>query len=51
MCIGKEVANQALFINIATILWAFDIEKALANAEGRPIVPSRTDFIDEGLVV
>lgn len=50
MCIGKEIANQALFINIATILWAFDIDKAL-DAEGRPIVPSRTDCIDEGLVV
>lgn len=50
MCIGKEVANQALFIDIATLLWAFDIERAV-GADGRAIVPSSTEFVDEGLVV
>lgn len=44
MCIGKDVANQALFIDIATLLWAFDIEKGI-DKEGRIIVPSRTDFV------
>lgn len=50
MCIGKDVANQALFIDIATLLWAFDIEKAI-DKDGKIIVPSRTDFVDEGVVV
>ena len=50
MCVGKDLAIQSLFINIACILWAFNIDKALDN-EGRPIVPSRSDCIDEGLAV
>ena len=50
MCIGKDVALQTIFMNIACILWAFNIEKAL-DQTGEPIVPSRTDCIDEGLVV
>ncbi|KAJ3558862.1 hypothetical protein NM688_g675 [Phlebia brevispora] len=49
-CVGKDFANQALFMDIATILWAFNIEKTL-DAKGQPITPSKTDFLDEGLVV
>lgn len=45
-----NVANQALFIDMASMLWACNIEKAL-DASGKPIVPSRTDCVDEGLVV
>lgn len=45
-----NVANQALFINMASVLWAVNIEKAL-DASGQVIIPSRTDCIDEGLVV
>ena len=50
ICIGMNLANQALFIDIASMLWAASIEKAL-DADGRPIVPSRTECLDEGLVV
>lgn len=50
MCVGKEVANQALFIDIATLLWAFDIGKAV-DEDGQIIVPSRTDVVDNGLTV
>lgn len=45
-----HVANNALFIDIASILWAASIEKAV-DANGNTIVPSRTECIDEGLVV
>ncbi|THG99744.1 hypothetical protein EW026_g2677 [Hermanssonia centrifuga] len=50
ICPGRDFANQAFFINIATLLWAFDFEKALDSA-GQPIIPSRTDCIDEGIMV
>ena len=50
MCIGKEVATQALFIDIAAMLWAFNIETAV-DLNNQPIIPSRADCVDEGLVV
>ncbi len=45
-----NLANQAIFIDVACLLWAFSFEMALDDS-GKPIVPSRTDCIDEGLVV
>lgn len=50
ICPGMFVANQALFINIVTVLWAVNIEKA-SDASGEPILPSRTDCVDESIVV
>ncbi|KAJ3556207.1 hypothetical protein NM688_g2152 [Phlebia brevispora] len=50
ICAGKEVGNQALFINVATILWAAHIEKAVDDA-GAPITPSRNDFHEDGLLL
>ncbi|KAJ7122958.1 cytochrome P450 [Mycena epipterygia] len=50
ICIGMNIANQALFIDIASTLWAATIEPA-HNADGSIIVPSRTECVDEGLVV
>ena len=50
ICLGMHIANQALFIDIASILWAVNIEKAV-DKNGSVIVPSRTDCVDEGLVV
>lgn len=50
ICVGMNIANQALFIDIASLLWAATIEPAF-DAQGKEIVPSRTDCIDEGLVV
>lgn len=37
-------------MNIAAILWAFEISAPLGS-DGTPIIPSRTDCIDEGIVV
>ena len=49
ICIGIHVANQALFIDIASMLWGLNIEKAV-DASGSVIVPSRTAVVDEGVV-
>ncbi|KIM35765.1 hypothetical protein M413DRAFT_32229 [Hebeloma cylindrosporum] len=50
ICLGMHVANNALFIDIASVLWAVNIEPEL-GPDGKPALPSRTDCIDEGLVV
>ncbi|KAH8091806.1 cytochrome P450 [Cristinia sonorae] len=49
-CIGSIVANSTLLINIATLLWAFDIVKA-KDSKGKEVTPDPNDFHDEGLVV
>ena len=46
MCPGKEIADQSLHINVATLLWACDIEKPVGAAG-----PSADDFIDNNLVM
>ncbi|CCM04072.1 uncharacterized protein FIBRA_06231 [Fibroporia radiculosa] len=50
ICAGYNFANQAMFIDIATLLWAFDIEKAV-DEFGHVIVPSSTECIDAGAAV
>ncbi|KAF7790516.1 hypothetical protein EIP86_001472 [Pleurotus ostreatoroseus] len=52
ICAGKDLAVQMLFISLATILWAFDIEKAV-DARGDPITPLHgdPDLVDNGIVV
>jgi hypothetical protein len=47
-----HVANNALFIDMASILWAANIELE-RGTDGKPILPSRavTDCVDEGLIV
>ena len=37
MCTGQHVAMSSLFINIARVVWAFDIEPAV-DANGKPIL-------------
>ncbi|TFK64022.1 cytochrome P450 [Pluteus cervinus] len=50
ICVGMNIANQALFIDVASLLSAASIEPAF-DSEGKIIVPSRSECIDEGLVV
>ena len=52
ICAGKDVANQILFITIATLLWAFNIEKAVDPC-GEPVIPPHGDFdlVDNGVAV
>ena len=46
ICIRMHIANQVLFIDVAYLLWAV---KAV-GPDGKPIVPSRMECVDEGLV-
>ncbi|KAF7790545.1 hypothetical protein EIP86_001501 [Pleurotus ostreatoroseus] len=48
VCVGRDLANQALFMDIATILWAFDIKKA-TDVTGQPITPSDGYILDGGV--
>ena len=41
------MANNALFINIASILWAADIV-AVKDQAGKPIIPDTFDTVDYG---
>ena len=50
MCPGKDLADRTLFIAVASLLWAFNLEKA-KDPDGLPITPSDADFIDDGAVV
>lgn len=49
-CVGMNVASQSLFMDIACILWALDIEQA-TDSQGNRIVPSKVDCVDNGIVV
>lgn len=37
-------------LNIATVLWAFNVEKGI-DADGNVVTPDPNDLIDTGLVV
>lgn len=39
-----------LFVEMVCILWAFDIQPS-SNEKGEPIVPSDTDWHDDGLIL
>ncbi|THG98633.1 hypothetical protein EW026_g3595 [Hermanssonia centrifuga] len=49
LCIGMNLVNQSLFIDIASILWAFNIDKAVAE-DGTVIEPSTT-FVDDAILM
>ncbi|KAK7443503.1 hypothetical protein VKT23_015676 [Stygiomarasmius scandens] len=49
-CVGLNVANNAIFITLAFLVWAVDIKPA-KDVNGKPIIPSRQDCIDDGLIV
>lgn len=40
MCPGVHVAERSLFINIARVLWAFNISKKI-GPDGKPIEPTQ----------
>lgn len=50
LCVGRHVANEALFINAAYILWAFTLDGVKAE-DGHVIIPSPDDVITAGSVV
>ncbi|KAJ3552743.1 hypothetical protein NM688_g3992 [Phlebia brevispora] len=49
VCPGRSVAMRTLFIDIACMLWALDIH-SLEDEHGKPVLPSRTACVDDGLV-
>ncbi|THU79343.1 cytochrome P450 [Dendrothele bispora CBS 962.96] len=49
-CVGRHVANNTLFVDIATILWAMKIEPA-KDAYGKSIVPSIDDERADGIAL
>ncbi|KAF7346243.1 hypothetical protein MSAN_01851300 [Mycena sanguinolenta] len=50
LCVGKYMANDTLFINIAFILWALKLEPA-KRADGERVSPSVDAFVHTGLVM
>ncbi|KAJ3557933.1 hypothetical protein NM688_g1205 [Phlebia brevispora] len=49
LCPGINLAMRALFIDIACLLWAFEFSP-VQDETGAPVLPSRTECIDGGLV-
>ncbi len=50
LCAGKHLADQTVFIDIASFIWAFSVQKA-TDEKGLPITPSRDATINDGVVV
>jgi len=44
------MANNSVFINIATILWAANVA-AIKDEAGKPVVPDTMGTVNAGLVV
>ena len=44
------MANNSVFINVATVLWAANIAP-LKDEEGKPIVPNPLEAVGAGVVV
>ncbi|PSN69458.1 putative cytochrome P450 [Corynespora cassiicola Philippines] len=49
VCPGTHVAERTMFLTIARMLWAFDVEPEKGD-DGRPVVPRQDEFI-QGIVV
>ncbi|KAI0270342.1 cytochrome P450 [Russula aff. rugulosa BPL654] len=50
ICVGRHMADNALFINIAILLWAMKIER-MKNASGRFLPLDVDGWVDVGLIV
>ena len=50
ICVGRHVANNSVFIDIACLLWATTIAP-IKDSEGRPAMPDTEAFINDGLVL
>ena len=49
-CVGKHVANESLFIYIATALWAITLERA-RDQDGNEVPIDTEKFVDTGTVM
>ena len=50
ICSGRHMANNALFIDIASLLWGTNIS-AVKDEAGKPIIPDTLETVNSGLVV
>ncbi|KAJ7690176.1 cytochrome P450 [Mycena olivaceomarginata] len=50
ICVGRHVSKNSMFIEIACLLWSFNIGPG-KNKDDNIVLPDPTDSIDEGLVV
>ncbi|KAF8271997.1 cytochrome P450 [Lactarius quietus] len=50
LCVGRHVANNSLFIDIAILLWALKIERK-KDATGKLLPLDVDGFVEDGLVV
>ena len=50
ICIGMHFAEQALFIGIATMLWALDMKPPI-DERGVEMIPPTDQWIDAGTVM
>ena len=50
VCVGRHVANNSIFINIAITLWALNIERK-KDAMGKPLPLNVDGFVENGLAV
>ncbi|KAM6493606.1 cytochrome P450 [Amanita muscaria] len=51
ICLGRHIANDALFINFASILWATSISPAVNANTGKPDVPDKMAYSNLGLLI
>jgi len=49
ICVGKHLANETLFIAIATVLWAANLERLRDQSGGEAPLDTET-FLDTGMV-
>ncbi|KAH9041418.1 cytochrome P450 [Lactarius hengduanensis] len=49
-CVGKHVANDSLFISVATVLWAANLER-VRDQNGKEVTPDTETFVDTGMIV
>ena len=49
-CVGKHLANEALFIDIATVLWAANFERAI-DQDGKEVHIDTETFLDTGIIL
>jgi cytochrome P450 len=47
-CVGKHVANDSLFITMATVLWAANLER-VRDQSGKEEPPDTDSFLDTGM--
>jgi len=50
ICLGRHMANNAIFLNMATMLWAVNIA-ALIDEAGKPIIPNTLETVNAGIAM